>query len=324
MESIDLIFEELSSGDRSALGRAITLIESSHPRDHESRLSLLHLCKSQSDQSIRIGITGAPGVGKSCLIEKLGLSLIEHGHKVAVLAIDPSSQYSGGSILGDKTRMIHLARHPAAYVRPSPASGILGGVAEMTRETILLCESAGFDRILVETVGIGQSETGAASITDILVFVTMAGGGDSLQGIKRGILEVVDLVAVNKADLDNIQASERYLIELGSALHLLRGPHVDTPSFLTSALKNKGIEDLFMAIQKLARQRLRDGSLQEKRKKQRSEWFDDAIQYLLSRSLDQDESISADRDELSRLVVHGDMNPYVAADRHVKRILNRS
>ncbi|MFP2927082.1 methylmalonyl Co-A mutase-associated GTPase MeaB, partial [Pyxidicoccus sp. 3LG] len=199
----DTYVEGVRAGDRAVLARAITLVESEHPRHAALAQDVLTRLLPHTGNSQRVGISGVPGVGKSTFIDALGMHLVGRGHQVAVLAIDPSSSISGGSILGDKTRMARLSREPSAYIRPSPSSGTLGGVARKTRETLLLCEAAGFDVVLVETVGVGQSETVVSELVDFYLVLMLAGAGDELQGIKRGILEVADMVAINKADGDN-------------------------------------------------------------------------------------------------------------------------
>ncbi|MCA9672659.1 MAG: methylmalonyl Co-A mutase-associated GTPase MeaB, partial [Myxococcales bacterium] len=199
----------ISAGDRAFLGRAITLVESENERDQQAAAALLAELLPLSGGAARVGISGVPGVGKSTFIERLGLDLIDAGHRVAVLAIDPSSSVSGGSILGDKTRMVELSRRAEAFIRPSPTRGSLGGVARKTRETMIVCEAAGFDVVLVETVGVGQSETLVAEMVDFFLVLMLAGAGDELQGIKRGLLELADLLAITKADGDNVDAARR-------------------------------------------------------------------------------------------------------------------
>ena len=240
----------LQAGDRRALARAITLVESRRPDHRSAAASLLNLVMPATGGARRLGISGAPGVGKSTLIEGLGLYLINAGHRVAVLAIDPSSPRSGGSILGDKTRMEGLAGSPDAFIRPSPTAGTLGGIARQTRSALQLCEAAGFDVILVETVGVGQSETAVAAIVDMLIMLLPPGGGDELQGLKKGIVELADLLLVNKADGDLHPAAQRTAAEYAAALQLLRPA---TPAWnpvvrTCSALKREGVAEIWQVV----------------------------------------------------------------------------
>src|SRR5215212_1038450 len=230
------------SGDRAALPRAITLVESTRADHREQAQQLLMELMPEAGGAMHVGITGVPGVGKSTSIEALGMYLIEQGHRVAVLAVDPSSTRTGGSILGDKTRMSNLAVHPDAYVRPSPTSGTLGGVARATRETIVLLEAAGFDVILVETVGVGQSEVAVANMVDTFVFLTLARTGDQLQGIKRGVLELADVIAVNKADGDRLTEARAAARELAGALRMVHGREAAPALVTCSGLTGDGVD----------------------------------------------------------------------------------
>ncbi len=258
---------------RRAVAKAITLLESTRA-DHRARADdLLNALLSSTGRSFRLGISGVPGVGKSTFIETLGLFLIERGHRVAVLAVDPSSSISGGSILGDKTRMERLSMDERAYIRPSPASGNLGGVAEKTREALLVCEAAGFDVVIVETVGVGQSETAVAGMTDMFVLLQLPNAGDDLQAIKKGVMEIADLVVINKADLDEAAAT-RARAQISSALRWF-GPHSHsgTQVLQLSALKGSGLDDFWQAVTAFRDAQDRSGQLTERRHAQDEAWM---------------------------------------------------
>ncbi|KIG16362.1 putative periplasmic protein kinase ArgK [Enhygromyxa salina] len=269
------------AGDRSALGRAITLIESGLERDQVHARSLLERILPHTGAGIRVGITGVPGVGKSTFIETLGRQLTSNGTKVAVLAVDPSSTRSGGSILGDKTRMQELARDPLAFVRPSPSRGSLGGVARRTREAILLCEAAGYEVVLVETVGVGQSETMVAGMVDCFLVLMLAGAGDELQGIKRGILELADLVTINKADGDNMQNARRARMEYARALHLMprKSAHWDVPVLTCSGISGDGVDVLWAEIERFRAALTASGEWEQTRAQQRVQAMWRAIEW---------------------------------------------
>ena len=271
----------LLSGSRRALAKAITLVESRRPAHEQEAQALLTELLPHAGKSLRVGLTRVPGVGKSTLIEALGLFLADAGHRVAVLAVDPSSQRTGGSIMGDKTRMPRLTVHEGAFIRPSPSGGTLGGVARRTRETITLCEAAGYDVLLIETVGVGQSETQVAGMTDLFVLLTLHGAGDELQGIKRGIMELADLCVVNKADT-NPRAAIRAQTELRSALTLLT-PH-DAPwrpaALRASAVTGEGIPELWAKVQEYAE----TVDLAAKRRAQTAVWFDDLLREAVWRA----------------------------------------
>ena len=266
--------DALLAGQRRALAKAITLAESTRPEHEGQAQHLLTLLQGRAGKTIRVGLTGVPGVGKSTFIEALGVHLADQGQRVAVLAVDPSSARTGGSIMGDKTRMPRLTVHPNAFIRPSPSGGTLGGVARRTRETMLLCEAAGYDVLLVETVGVGQSETHVAGMTDLFVLLTLPNAGDELQGIKRGIMELADICVVNKADT-NPQAAVRAQTELRTALTLLT-PH-DAPwrpvALKASALTGEGIPELWAKVQQYAAH----VDLNAKRHQQTAGWFDELL-----------------------------------------------
>ncbi len=277
-----------SMAQRRAMAKAITLLESTRTDHREQGDQLLTALLPHTGRSLRVGISGVPGVGKSTFIEALGLYLIAQGHRVAVLAIDPSSSISGGSILGDKTRMEHLSVHPKAYIRPSPSSGTLGGVAEKTREAMLVCEAAGYDVVLVETVGVGQSETAVANMTDMFCLLQLPNAGDDLQAIKKGVMELADLVVINKADLD-VAAATRAQAQITSALRLfgLHGhpdhAHHDTTlwhpmAIQMSALQGQGIEDFWHQVQQFKDTQTANGRLAQRRQQQSLAWMWERIE----------------------------------------------
>jgi LAO/AO transport system kinase len=261
-------------GDRPVLAQAITLVESLRPDDEQLSQQLLAEVMACTGGAIRLGITGVPGVGKSTLLDSLGMMLIGKGHSVAVLAVDPSSSLSGGSILGDKTRMHRLAAEPRAFVRPSPSSGSLGGVARRTRESMLLCEAAGFDVVIVETVGVGQSEIQVSDMVDCFVALMLPGGGDELQGIKKGIIELADILAVNKADGDNMARARSSLREYRAALRYIRARHRSwrPESMVVSGLTGAGLEDLWSEILRHRQVMQESGELASLRSRQRISW----------------------------------------------------
>lgn len=275
----DALAEGILSGNRRALAKAITLVESTRPDHQEQAQRLLERILPHTGRGYRIGVSGVPGVGKSTFIETFGLHLIAQGERVAVLAVDPSSAISGGSILGDKTRMARLSVAPEAFIRPSPSGGSLGGVARHTREAILLCEAAGFTTVLVETVGVGQSEFTVASMVDFFLVLMLAGAGDELQGIKKGILELVDALAITKADGENLVAAERAAAEYRTALRLFRHhSSVWEPPVLTvSALTGHGIDRVWAVVQEHHSRLEASGELRRKREAQQQKWFWDLV-----------------------------------------------
>jgi len=267
--------QEIINGNITALGKGITLIESTLAEHEEKAQQLLAECLPKSGNSIRIGITGVPGVGKSTFIETFGKLLTKQGKKVAVLAIDPTSERTQGSILGDKSRMHELANDKNAFIRPSPSSGTLGGVTNKTRESIILCEAAGFEIILIETVGVGQSETTANNLVDFFLLLMLAGAGDELQGIKRGIMELADALVITKSDEDNIPKAKNTALEYKRAIHLFPPMENDwIPKVSTcSALENTGIEEIYDTIDKFNRQMISSGWKEKNRKDQNNYWL---------------------------------------------------
>jgi LAO/AO transport system kinase len=272
---IEKLINQLLNGEMPALSKAITIIESEHDKHRNSQKLLLKSCLPKSGKSIRIGISGVPGVGKSTFIESLGNLLSQKGKKIAILAVDPSSKQNKGSILGDKTRMETLVQNPAVFVRPSPTGSHLGGVAKKTRESIILCEAAGYDIILIETVGVGQSETAVASMVDFFLLLQLAGAGDELQGMKRGIMELCDAIVINKADGDNIKAAKLAQQEYKNALHLFAQKENEwTPRVMTcSAVENKGIFEVWEIIQEFVYLTQTNGTFHKNRDTQEVNWL---------------------------------------------------
>ena len=309
------LFERLRQRDRSALGRAITLVESEREADAPIARNLIGRCLPHSGASLRLGITGIPGVGKSTLIDALGMSMITGGHRVAVLAIDPSSSRSGGSILGDKTRMERLSQADEAFVRPTPTGGTLGGVARRTQETIVLCEAAGYDRILIETVGVGQSELDVDRMTDLNVLLLIAGAGDELQGIKRGIMETADIIAFTKADGDADARIEQARSDLKGALGLLpprpsgRRPDV----LLTSAMTGRGVDELRDRIETLHQEDRKSGYITRRRDEQNLFWMHRSMEEILISGLRKDARVDAALPALEQAVRTGVKSPFQAA-----------
>ena len=306
--------DRVRAGDRRALARAITLVESTRPEHRQQAEVLLDAITSHTGEARRIGISGTPGVGKSTFIEELGLRLVDEGHRLAVLAVDPSSARTGGSILGDKTRMGELSRRSEAFIRPSPSGGSLGGVARRTREALLLCEAAGFDVVLVETVGVGQSETAVAEICDLFLLLVAPGGGDDLQGIKRGIMELADVVAVNKADGELASAARHTAADYRHALHLVRpkwaGHH--TSVLTCSARTGEGLGEVWEALCRFHEELGAAGTLAELRRRQAvtAMWAD--LDDRLSRRYREDPEVAGRAAELERQVADGRRSPAAA------------
>ena len=302
-------------GDRSVLPRAITLVESTRPDHRKAAQELLLALLPAAGGSRRIGITGVPGVGKSTSIEALGMLLVERGHRVAVLAVDPSSTRTGGSILGDKTRMQRLATHESAYIRPSPTSGTLGGVAKATRETVVLLEAAGFDVILIETVGVGQSEVTVAGMVDTFVFLTLARTGDQLQGIKKGVLELADIVVVNKADGEHLAEARMAARELSSAIRLIypRETLWRPPVLTMSAVEGTGLPELWDTIERHRQTLIDAGEFESRRRAQQVEWTRQLVADAVLERVLSDPAVREVRAEVEQQVRSGELTPALAA-----------
>src|SRR5665647_2535274 len=306
----------IRDGDRATLARAITLIESKRTDHRKTAHHLVQELLPLTGKAIRLGITGAPGAGKSTTIDALGTYLTDLGHKVAVLAVDPSSSRTGGSILGDKTRMAQLAIDPNAFIRPSPSSGTLGGVAAKTRETMLLCEAAGYDVLIVETVGVGQSETTVADMTDFFLVLMVAGAGDELQGIKKGIVELADMIAVNKADGDNIGRANTAAADYRGALHILapRSPTWSPPVTTFSALTGNGIPQLWSQVLAHKEKMTASGELAERRREQQVKWMWTMLEERLTARLRSDAAVRAKVRQAETAVAAGRLAPTLAVE----------
>jgi LAO/AO transport system kinase len=337
--SVEEFVEGLRSGNRTILSKAITLVESSLHAHREKAQQIIARClefnagveketgipsrvtRNASRVTIRIGITGVPGVGKSTFIEALGRHLTSQGHKLAVLAVDPSSTRSKGSILGDKTRMEDLANDPNAFIRPSPSGGSLGGVARKTRESIILCEAAGFDVIFVETVGVGQSETAVHSMVDFFLLLMLAGAGDELQGIKRGIIEMADAILINKADGDNLKRAQMAKAEYTNALHLFPPPPSgwSVPVGLCSSVTREGIPEVWKTVMEYLKLTMQNGYFAEKRKEQNRQVMYEAIEEALKHNFHSRKDIQSGLYKLEKEIVAGIISPYLAAQQLLEK-----
>jgi len=316
-EDIQYYIDGVLDHNRRLLSKTITLIESSLP-DHQSMArNIIERLLPETGEAIRLGISGAPGVGKSTFIESFGLSLIGKNYKVAVLAVDPSSSRSGGSIMADKTRMERLSLEDQAFIRPSPSGGTLGGVARKTRETMLVCEAAGFDVIIVETVGVGQSETTVASMVDFFLLLMLAGAGDEIQGIKKGILEIADAIAINKADSKNIQNAQEARQEYERAINLLRpsSPIWRPPVLTCSAVELTGIDEIWETVLKHRQQLMATDELNQKRKKQAIAWLWALVEEGLKDRFYQNQGIMTQLPKVLKAVATGATAPSAAADK---------
>ncbi len=322
-QSAEEIAQGVLNGDRTCLSKAITLVESNLQKHQTDAQSILQECLPHSGDSIRIGITGVPGVGKSTFIEAFGKYLTSIGHKIAVLAIDPSSQRTGGSILGDKTRMEYLASDKNAFIRPSPSAGSLGGVARKTRESIILCEAAGFDVIIIETVGVGQSETAVHSMVDFFLLLMLAGAGDELQGIKRGIMEMADLIAITKADGNNVHKAGLAKIEYQNALYLF--PKTESgwkPSVVTcSSVNRTGIDNIWSSLSEYRTLTLDNGFFEHRRNNQNKYWMHESIEEQLKSHFYNNEEVAPLLEKLSNDVCDNKISSFVAANTLIERYL---
>lgn len=316
------IAENVLSGNKASLAQAITLIESTNPEHFSAANAVLEKCISLNLKTVRVGITGVPGVGKSTFIEILGQQLIKAGKKVAVLAVDPTSGKTKGSILGDKTRMNELARKANAFIRPSPSGASLGGVARKTREAIILCEAAGYDIILVETVGVGQSETAVHNMVDFFLLLKLSGAGDELQGIKRGIIEMADAIAINKADGANLKQARQDQSAFSQALHLFP-PQANgwaPPVLLCSALENQGIQEIWDAITKFISEQQSSGYFEANRKKQQRDWFLASLEDQLKHHFFSNPHFMEKRNQLMQQVEEHKIAPFRAAQELLRNL----
>ncbi|MFN3656647.1 MAG: methylmalonyl Co-A mutase-associated GTPase MeaB [Pseudolabrys sp.] len=314
--SVATLAAAIRAGDRAALARAITLIESKRADHRAQAHQLVQQLLPLTGKAVRLGITGAPGAGKSTTIDALGTYLTGQGHQVAVLAVDPSSTRTGGSILGDKTRMARLSVDPQAFIRPSPSSGTLGGVAAKTRETMLLCEAAGYDVILVETVGVGQSETAVADMTDFFLVLMVAGAGDELQGLKKGIVELADMIAVNKADGDNVERAKVAAADYRAAFNILqpRSPNWSPPVITYSALTGKGVPELWAQVVAHREKMAASGELAGRRREQQVKWMWTMLEERLTAKLRSDPAVRTKVRHAEAQVAAGKLAPTLAVE----------
>ena len=313
--------EAIFAGNRRALAKAITLVESSRSQDREAAQALLNELLPHTGKSLRVGITGVPGVGKSTFVESFGQHVIAKGHKVAVLAVDPSSPVAGGSILGDKTRMEQLSRDPSAFIRPSPAGKALGGVALKTRESMLLCEAAGFDVVLVETVGVGQSEYQVGSMVDFFLILLLPGGGDELQGIKKGILELADAIMINKADGESESLARKTKLHYQSAMSLMASDDFWTPEVHTcSALERQGIEECWSMMERFHQEAQECHAYDRKRAKQNLQWMWQLTDEMLRQQMNDHPGLSNMLPMLRDQVGRGELTPVTAATKIIEQL----
>lgn len=312
--SVDEYVEGVLAGNRAIIAQAITLVESNSKQHFELAQEVLKRLMPYTGNSVRIGFTGVPGAGKSTLIEAFGTLLCEQDHKVAVLAVDPSSSVTRGSILGDKTRMENLSRHPNAYVRPSPSAGTLGGVARKSRETLLICEAAGYDVIIVETVGVGQSEITVRSMVDFFLVIMLTGAGDELQGMKKGVMEIADAIFINKADGDNKQKAEMARAEYNRLLHFLQPATAgwETKAYTVSALTNEGVPNIWSVINDYKKVTMESGVFEGRRNTQTLDWFKTLIEEQLKARFYEDNQIKETLPKVQDQLLKGETSPTLA------------
>ena len=324
--SMDDLATKILAGNRRALARGITLVESTRADHRDQSRMLLEILSQHKRQALRVGLSGTPGVGKSTFIESFGMMLAEQGLKIAVLAVDPSSNLSGGSILGDKTRMDQLARHKNAFIRPSPSQTALGGVGRRTREAINLCEAAGYDLVVIETVGVGQSEVMVADMSDVFLLLLAPAGGDELQGVKRGIMEIADLILINKADGDLKPTAIRTCADYAGALRLLRRRPYDPDDFpkamTVSALELEGLELAWQEINQLADWRRSEGHFRANRVRQSKVWFEDELRRGLLAKIESDPTVKTLRQDVETRLESGEMSPDMAAAKVLEALRN--
>jgi LAO/AO transport system kinase len=322
LEEIRRLASRILKNDRRAISKGITLVESSRADHREEAVSLIDLLSKSGNKSLRIGLSGTPGVGKSTFIEKFGLMLIEKGLSVAVLAIDPSSVKSGGSILGDKTRMEKLSRQPQAFIRPSPTLTYLGGVSQRTRESITICEAAGFDVVIIETVGVGQSETMVSEMSDLFLLLLAPAGGDDLQGVKRGIMEIADIIVVNKADGELKPAAMRTQSDYAGALELFRDRAEDPVGFpkvlLVSSVSGEGIDKVWLDIQLVINWRKESGNWLKRREEQAVHWFESEVQNRIINEMNNKPDVKKQMKILSKKVALNELSPDSAAKKIIE------
>ncbi len=324
--SVEEYFKGILRSDITILSRAITLVESNLPEHNKIAQELLTKILPYTGNSIRVGITGSPGVGKSTLIESLGMYLCESGHKVSVLAIDPSSSLTKGSILGDKTRMERLSRHPNAFIRPSPSGGVLGGVGRKTRESILLCEAAGFDVVFVETIGVGQSEILVRSMVDFFLLLILPGGGDEIQGFKKGSVELADAIVVNKADGENLSLARLTMKEYKKAIHYITNATEgwETKILLASALHNIGINELWQVVLEFCEKTKESGVFQLRRREQILDWFHSLLKETVLNSFFQNQIVMKLLPELEESIFKGKITPTLAVEKLFNELKNEN